>query len=79
VSRGAGQPPYARGQIVVDEEHGRVGEVADATTESLQLRPLRRGGREWGADPARVRTATDAERLRATLAAVNATSREGRG
>ncbi|HWM39501.1 MAG TPA: hypothetical protein VNS49_20540 [Streptomyces sp.] len=40
----------------------------------LQLRPVR-GGREWDADPARVRTATTGERLAATLAAVNATSR----
>ncbi|OEU90807.1 hypothetical protein DB35_04245 [Streptomyces abyssalis] len=58
----------------MDEACGRVGEVMDREGGRLQLRPVR-GGREWDADPARVRTATPAERLHATLAAVNAASR----
>jgi hypothetical protein len=67
----------ARGTVVVDEERGRVGEVVEVMDRAgarLRLRPVR-AGREWDADPARVRTATPAERLHATLAAVNAASR----
>jgi hypothetical protein len=64
----------ARGTVVVDEERARVGEVTGRAGARLRLRPVR-GGREWDADPARVRTATPAERLHATLAAVNAASR----
>ncbi|WND37127.1 hypothetical protein RI578_23810 [Streptomyces sp. BB1-1-1] len=40
----------------------------------LQLRPVG-GGREWDADPAHVRVASSSERLRASVAAVNARSR----
>ena len=67
-------PPPAKGAVVVDEESGRVGQVMDQAGGLLQLRPVR-GGREWDADPARVRTATTGERIAATLAAVNAASR----
>ncbi|WP_240926534.1 hypothetical protein [Streptomyces sp. JB150] len=44
----------------------------------LQLRPLS-GGREWDADPARVRPLTAGELLRARLAETNARSRTGLG
>lgn len=68
----------APGRVVVDEQRGRVGEVAGREPGgALRLRPLR-GGREWAADAARVRDATPGERLHATLAAVNAASRAGR-
>ncbi|MGH3310169.1 MAG: hypothetical protein ACRDP3_06240 [Streptomyces sp.] len=70
--------PPTNGTVVFDEERGRVGEVMDQSGGRLQLRPVR-GGREWDADPAHVRTATTAERVRATLAAVNAASRGGNG
>ncbi|SCK12301.1 hypothetical protein [Streptomyces sp. WMMB 322] len=77
MSREAAAPPVP-GSVVVDEQRGRVGEVAGrGPGGALRLRPLR-GGREWAADPARVRRATPAERLHATLAAVNAASRSGR-
>ncbi|WP_246530856.1 hypothetical protein [Streptomyces bathyalis] len=62
------------GMVVVDEDRGSVGKVHGRQDGRLRLRPIR-GGREWEADPARVRRATPAERLRATLAAVNAVSR----
>lgn len=74
----AGAPPPAAGAVVVDEACGRVGEVVGEVVAGeavlLRLRPVR-GGREWNADPHRVRAATPAERLQATLAAVNAASR----
>ncbi|OEV06193.1 hypothetical protein AN219_35380, partial [Streptomyces nanshensis] len=57
-------PLPANGTVVMDEACGRVGEVMDREGGRLQLRPVR-GGREWDADPARVRTATPAERLHA--------------
>ncbi|WP_237408540.1 hypothetical protein [Streptomyces sp. M2CJ-2] len=44
----------------------------------LQLRPLS-GGREWDADPSRVRALTSEELLRARLAEANARSRTGLG
>jgi hypothetical protein len=69
--------PPSVGTVAVDEEHGRVGEVMDSSGGRVQLRPVR-GGREWDADPSRVRTATPEERLAATLAAVNAASSAGR-
>jgi hypothetical protein len=69
-----GLPRFAVGTVVVDERSGRVGEVMDREGRYLQLRPLR-GGREWDADPDRVRPATSAERLSATVAAANAASR----
>ncbi|MEW2116889.1 hypothetical protein AB0945_17170 [Streptomyces sp. NPDC005474] len=60
--------------VVVDEHTARVGEVMGSEGPYLQLRPLC-GGREWDADPARVRPASAEERLRASVAAVNARSR----
>ncbi len=68
---------FAAGAVVVDEASGRVGRVMDRVGGRIWLRPLR-GGREWDADPARVRPATPAERLAAAVSAVNAASRGGR-
>ncbi|MEU2992715.1 hypothetical protein ACPCAJ_32515 [Streptomyces griseoincarnatus] len=67
-------PPPPAGTVVVDERTGRTGVVMDHVGPYLQLRPVG-GGREWDALPARVRTASSAERLRASVAAVNARSR----
>lgn len=61
------------GTVVVDEHRARVGEVVGAEGPYLQLRPLG-GGREWDADPDRLRVATPAERLSAGVAAANAAS-----
>lgn len=60
--------------VVVDENTARVGEVMGSEGPYLQLRPLG-GGREWDADPSRVRPASPEERLRASVAAANAWSR----
>ncbi|MGY4740580.1 hypothetical protein [Streptomyces sp. ATMOS53] len=60
--------------IVVDEHTARVGEVMGSVGPYVQLRPLG-GGREWDADPARVRPASAEERLRASVAVANARSR----
>lgn len=70
-------PDMPVGTVVVDECSQRVGEVRDREGAYVQLRPLR-GGREWDADPSRVRVATPAERLAASVAAANAASRQGR-
>ncbi|MFF9753379.1 hypothetical protein ACF1FC_11300 [Streptomyces sp. NPDC014344] len=67
-------PPPPAGTVVVDEHTSRVGVVMDHVGPYLQLRPVG-GGREWDADPARVRAASSAERLRASVAAANARSR----
>jgi hypothetical protein len=63
--------------VVMDERTGRVGVVMGAEGPYLQLRPLG-GGREWDADPARVRLATAEERLNASVDAANARSRQAR-
>ncbi|NJQ03609.1 hypothetical protein [Streptomyces zingiberis] len=66
------------GVVVVDEQAGRAAEFRRAVGGEggvrLRLCPVG-GGREWEADPGRVRPATPAERLSATLAAANAVSR----
>lgn len=64
--------------VVVDERTARVGEVMGCEGPYVQLRPLG-GGREWDADPARVRPASAEERLRAGVAAANARSRRAPG
>jgi hypothetical protein len=64
--------------VVVDERTGRVGEVMGCEGPYVQVRPLG-GGREWDADPARVRPASAEERLRASVAAANARSRRAPG
>ncbi|WP_409000351.1 hypothetical protein [Streptomyces europaeiscabiei] len=63
--------------VVVDECTAR-GEVMGCEGPYVQLRPLG-GGREWDADPARVRPASAEERLRAAVAAANARSRRAPG
>ncbi|WP_406384525.1 hypothetical protein [Streptomyces sp. NBC_01618] len=62
------------GAAVHDTGSGRVGLVMGHQGSYIQLRPLG-GGREWDADPARVRPASRDELLSAQLAAVNARSR----
>lgn len=57
---------WARGALVVDTGTGRTGRVMGSVGPYLQLRPPG-GGREWDADPARVRAADHNERLRAGL------------
>lgn len=65
--------PLPPGTVVVDAHTARTGVVMGAEGPYLQLRPLG-GGREWDAHPAAVRPASAEERLRASLAAVNARS-----
>ncbi|WP_069169656.1 hypothetical protein [Streptomyces griseus] len=73
---GDGVPPL--GVAVHDEGSGRVGLVTGHEGPYVQLRPLG-GGREWDADPARVRPARPAELLSARVAEANARSRTGLG
>ncbi|WSV01345.1 hypothetical protein OG217_04110 [Streptomyces sp. NBC_01023] len=56
----------------------RVGIVMAHEGPWIQLRPLG-GGREWDADPARVRPVGPAELLQARVAEANARSRSGLG
>ncbi|GAA2477169.1 hypothetical protein [Streptomyces gobitricini] len=62
------------GSYVVDVRNGRVGRVMGHVGPYLQLRPIG-GGREWDCPPDGTRPATDAERIRAATAYVNARSR----
>ncbi|MET9758732.1 hypothetical protein ABZ016_06700 [Streptomyces sp. NPDC006372] len=64
------------GTLVYDLESRKVGEYQDRTGPYVMLRPVG-GGREWQADPARIREATREERLRAGVRAANDRSREG--
>ncbi|MFD3581224.1 hypothetical protein [Streptomyces sp. NPDC058683] len=52
------------GTLVIDTAQDRLGYVMGREGPYVQLRPVA-GGREWDADPAHVRRATDEERLRA--------------
>ncbi|MFB7508809.1 hypothetical protein [Streptomyces broussonetiae] len=52
------------GALVVDAETNKLGYVMGHEGPYVQLRPVT-GGREWNADPVRVRSATEAERLQA--------------
>ncbi|WP_434098345.1 hypothetical protein [Streptomyces mirabilis] len=52
------------GALVFDTARDELGYVMGHEGPYVQLRPVT-GGREWDADPARVRPATDDERLRA--------------
>ena len=52
---------WQRGALVVDEMTGRLGRVMGCVGPYVQLRPVA-GGREWDADPGRVREATPQER-----------------
>ncbi|WP_449352418.1 hypothetical protein [Streptomyces shaanxiensis] len=53
-----------RGTLVVDTQRDKLGYVMGHEGPYVQLRPVT-GGREWDADPACVRQATDDERARA--------------
>lgn len=58
------------GTLVYDPQVGRVGEYRALSGPYALLRPLG-GGREWEADPVRIRPATPAERLSAGVRAAN--------
>ncbi|MFG3494753.1 hypothetical protein [Streptomyces sp. NPDC047928] len=58
------------GTLVYDQEAARVGEYRAAVGPYAMLRPVG-GGREWEADPARIRPATPAERMSAGVRAAN--------
>ncbi|MBO8189770.1 hypothetical protein [Streptomyces spirodelae] len=62
------------GSTVRDLTNARVGVVRGREGARLRLRPLS-GGREWDADPDRVRLLTHAEVLSARVAELNARSR----
>ncbi|MBJ7903395.1 hypothetical protein IF655_08780 [Streptomyces sp. DSM 110735] len=71
------EPP--EGSLAIDTERDKLGYVMGHVGPYVRLRPLA-GGREWDADPAHVRRATDAERLRAVqerTRALNAMSSRG--
>ncbi|WP_299532516.1 hypothetical protein [uncultured Streptomyces sp.] len=63
------------GDLLLDTGHeDRIGEFRGMSGPYWALRPLL-GGREWEAEPARVRPLTPRERLRAATAERNARSR----
>ncbi|GCB47000.1 hypothetical protein [Streptomyces sp. NL15-2K] len=66
------------GTIVYDPQTRKVGEYRDKAGPYAMLRPIG-GGREWQADPALIRAATQEERLRAGVKALNDRFREGLG
>ena len=69
----------AEGALVVDLSTNKLGYVMGNEGPYVQLRPVT-GGREWDAEPANVRPATQAERLRAMrerTRALNAASSNG--
>ncbi|MFJ6568040.1 hypothetical protein ACIQNU_11490 [Streptomyces sp. NPDC091292] len=59
-----------RGAVVYDPGTHKVGEYRDRAGPYVMLRPVG-GGREWEADPARIRPATPTERLSAAVKAAN--------
>ncbi|MFD5269452.1 hypothetical protein [Streptomyces sp. NPDC058335] len=65
------------GEAVHDSARDRVGRVMGHVGPYIQLRPLT-GGREWDADPDRLRPLTPAELLSALVAEANARSRRPR-
>ncbi|MEV0639599.1 hypothetical protein AB0I77_32630 [Streptomyces sp. NPDC050619] len=64
------------GTIVYDPQTRKVGEYRDKAGPYAMLRPIG-GGREWQADPAVIRAATQQERLSAGVKALNDRFREG--
>ncbi|MFH8489707.1 hypothetical protein [Streptomyces longisporoflavus] len=68
-------PGVTIGKVVHDAARDIVGRVMGHEGPHIQLRPLA-GGREWDADPDRVRVLTPDELLSALLAEVNARSRQ---
>ncbi|GGX87056.1 hypothetical protein [Streptomyces fructofermentans] len=65
------------GDLVHDPATGRVGEYRGTAGPYAMLRPVG-GGREWPADPGRIRAATADERLTAALKAANDRSERAR-
>ncbi|MFF8013947.1 hypothetical protein [Streptomyces sp. NPDC007929] len=63
------------GTLVYDPHTRKVGEYQDRTGPYVMLRPVG-GGREWQADPAKIREATLDERLSAGVRALNDRYRE---
>ncbi|MGV9283168.1 hypothetical protein [Streptomyces sp. NPDC003730] len=61
---------YEPGTVLYDTAADRVGEYRGRSGARVMLRPLG-GGREWEAEPAVLRPATDRERLGASLRAAN--------
>ncbi|KRV48676.1 hypothetical protein AQ490_24080 [Wenjunlia vitaminophila] len=72
----AGATPK-KGALVYDPVTDRMGEYQSESGPYVLLRPVG-GGREWEADPGRIRPATPEERLSAELRAVNSGRRWGR-
>ena len=62
------------GDVVEDTRRSRIGTVMGSEGPYVQLRPIG-GGREWDAEPGRLRPATPAQTLSANVAAANARSR----
>lgn len=62
------------GALLYDPATDKVGEYQDKSGPYALLRPVG-GGREWQADPASLRPATDQERLSAEVRAANARAR----
>lgn len=67
----------AVGAAVHDSVRDRVGRVMGHVGPYIQLRPLS-GGREWDADPDRLRPLSPAELLSVLVAEANARSRQRR-
>ncbi|WP_409470399.1 hypothetical protein [Streptomyces sp. HC307] len=67
---------FETGTFVCDPRSDRVGEYRGKAGPYAMLRPVG-GGREWQADPARIRTATPEERLSANVRAANHRSGNG--
>ncbi|NEB11837.1 hypothetical protein G3I32_23845, partial [Streptomyces coelicoflavus] len=61
---------YEPGTVLYDTAAAKVGEYRGRSGARVMLRPLG-GGREWEAEPAVLRPATDRERLGASLRAAN--------
>ncbi|MEJ1201005.1 MULTISPECIES: hypothetical protein [unclassified Streptomyces] len=61
---------YEPGTVLYDTAAAKVGEYRGRSGARVMLRPLG-GGREWEAEPAALRPATDRERLGASLRAAN--------
>ncbi|MFF2851666.1 hypothetical protein ACFVT5_35840 [Streptomyces sp. NPDC058001] len=65
-----------RGALVYDQAMRKVGEFQDRAGPYVMLRPVG-GGKEWEADPARIRLATLTERLSASVKAANQRAERG--
>ncbi|MFF6774282.1 hypothetical protein ACFY8W_12035 [Streptomyces sp. NPDC012637] len=70
------EPP--EGALVVDTQLDKLGYVMGHVGPATRLRPVT-GGREWDADPAHVRPATDEERLTAMRRRTRALNSVSRG